>query len=228
MVAEGNKDEINKERNEEMNAKNSASDEKDNLEEEVAETLVSEGLNGSAEEDLETEVATQMAAEGLASDEDDLEAQMAVAMAEEIGESTSDEDNLEAQKAAAMGKDAERGGGLLDALSDREEEAVTHIKSVSFQQLDQSDENIDKSNIDRLMDVGLNLSVELGRKDMQIKEILNLGPGKIIELDKLAGEPVDLLVNGRLLAKGEVVVVDENFGVRITELIDPADRIKML
>ena len=63
---------------------------------------------------------------------------------------------------------------------------------------------------------------------MKIKEILNLGPGKIIELDKLAGEPVDLLVNGKLLAKGEVVVVDENFGVRITELIDPLDRIKML
>ena len=202
MVAKENKDEIN----EEVSAENSASDEKENLEEEVAETLVAEGLNGSSEGDLEAEMATQMAAESLASDENDLEAQMA----------------------AAMGKGTEGGEDLLDALSGREEEAATPVKSASFQQLDQSDENIDKGNINRLMDVGLNLSVELGRKDMQIKEILNLGPGKIIELDKLAGEPVDLLVNGRLLAKGEVVVVDENFGVRITELIDPVDRIKML
>ena len=224
MVAKENKDEIN----EEVSAENSASDEKENLEKEATETLVAEGLNGSSEEDLEAEMATQMAAEGLASDEDDLETQMSAAMAEEIDESTSDDDDLEAQMAAAMGKGTEGGEDLLDALSGREEEAATPVKSVSFQQLDQSDENIDKGNIDRLMDVGLNLSVELGRKDMQIKEILNLGPGKIIELDKLAGEPVDLLVNGRLLAKGEVVVVDENFGVRITELIDPVDRIKML
>jgi flagellar motor switch protein FliN/FliY len=63
---------------------------------------------------------------------------------------------------------------------------------------------------------------------MQIREILDLGPGKIIELDKLAGEPVDLLVNGKLLAKGEVVVVDENFGVRITDLINPKDRVRSL
>lgn len=216
MVAKENKDEIN----EEVSAENSASDEKENLEEEATETLVAEGLNGSSEEDLEAEMATQMAAESLASDEDDLETQMSAAMA--------DEDGLETQLAAAMGKDAEGSEDLLDAFSGSEEEAATPVKSVSFQQLDQSDENIDKGNIDRLMDVGLNLSVDIGRKDMQIKEILNLGPGKIIELDKLAGEPVDLLVNGRLLAKGEVVVVDENFGVRITELIDPVDRIKML
>ncbi|MCD6308993.1 MAG: flagellar motor switch protein FliN, partial [Candidatus Latescibacteria bacterium] len=82
--------------------------------------------------------------------------------------------------------------------------------------------------IERLMDVSLSLSVELGRKMIQIRDVLELGPGKIIELDKLAGEPVDLLVNGKLLAKGEVVVVDENFGVRITDLISPKDRVKSL
>ena len=102
------------------------------------------------------------------------------------------------------------------------------VEEVNFQPLMPSDESPSKDNIDRLMDVSLSLAVELGRKDMRIKEVLNLGPGKIIELDKLAGEPVDLLINGKLLAKGEVVVVDENFGVRITELIDPKDRIKML
>jgi len=67
--------------------------------------------------------------------------------------------------------------------------------------------------------VPLPVSIELGRTTMTIEDILNLGPGSIVELDKLAGEPVDLLVNYRMIAKGEVVVVDENFGIRITDLI---------
>jgi flagellar motor switch protein FliN/FliY len=70
------------------------------------------------------------------------------------------------------------------------------------------------------------LTVELGRTKMYIKDILGLGEGSIIELDKLAGEPVDLLVNGKLIAKGEVVVIDENFGVRVTDIVSPTDRLK--
>lgn len=77
-----------------------------------------------------------------------------------------------------------------------------------------------------LMDVQMSLTVELGRTKMYIKDILGLGEGSIIELDKLAGEPVDLLVNGKLIAKGEVVVIDENFGVRVTDIVSPTDRIK--
>ena len=76
------------------------------------------------------------------------------------------------------------------------------------------------------MDVQMSLTVELGRTKMYIKDILGLGEGSIIELDKLAGEPVDLLVNGKLIAKGEVVVIDENFGVRVTDIVSPTDRIK--
>ena len=72
----------------------------------------------------------------------------------------------------------------------------------------------------------MSLTVELGRTKMYIKDILGLGEGSIIELDKLAGEPVDLLVNGKLIAKGEVVVIDENFGVRVTDIVSPTDRIK--
>ncbi|RKX19163.1 MAG: hypothetical protein DRP26_03940, partial [Candidatus Zixiibacteriota bacterium] len=64
--------------------------------------------------------------------------------------------------------------------------------------------------------------------NMAIEDILNLGPGSVVELDKLAGEPVDLLVNNKLLAKGEVVVVDENFGLRVTSMISPQDRIRSL
>jgi flagellar motor switch protein FliN/FliY len=78
------------------------------------------------------------------------------------------------------------------------------------------------------LDVSLPVSIELGRTSMAIEDILCLGPGSVIELDKLAGEPVDLLVNDKLLAKGEVVVVDENFGLRVTSMISPQDRIRSL
>jgi flagellar motor switch protein FliN/FliY len=75
-------------------------------------------------------------------------------------------------------------------------------------------------NIDLIMDVPLEVTVELGRTSKSISEILDFGPGKIIELNKLAGEPIDVLVNGKNVAKGEVVVIEESFGVRITEIVN--------
>lgn len=80
-------------------------------------------------------------------------------------------------------------------------------------------------NMDLIQDVPLQVTVRLGKSRMTIKEILDLGEGSIIELDKLAGEPVDLLVNGKLVAKGEVVVIDENFGFRVKDIISPMERI---
>ncbi len=74
-------------------------------------------------------------------------------------------------------------------------------------------------NIDLIMDVPLEVTVELGRTSKSIKEILDFSPGTIIELDKLAGEPIDVLVNGKFVAKGEVVVIEESFGIRVTEII---------
>ncbi len=79
-----------------------------------------------------------------------------------------------------------------------------------------------------LMDIPLKVTVELGRTKQSIKEILELGAGSIIELDKLAGEPVDILVNEKLVAEGEVVVIDENFGVRVTDIVSQLDRIQHL
>ena len=76
-----------------------------------------------------------------------------------------------------------------------------------------------KENIDLIMDVPLEVTVELGRTSKTIKDILEFAPGTIIELNKIAGESVDVLVNGKNVAKGEVVVIEENFGVRITEII---------
>lgn len=82
--------------------------------------------------------------------------------------------------------------------------------------------------LDLLLDVPLELSVELGRARMSIQDLLNLSPGSVIELDKIAGEPLDLLVNGRLVARGEAVVVNDKFGVRITDIVSPSERIARL
>jgi flagellar motor switch protein FliN/FliY len=76
-----------------------------------------------------------------------------------------------------------------------------------------------KENINLIMDVPLDVTVELGRTTKSIQDILEFAPGTIIELDKLAGEPIDVLVNGKYVAKGEVVVIEESFGVRVTEII---------
>jgi len=112
----------------------------------------------------------------------------------------------------------------------REEEKVK-VQPVQFQEFDQSQraavstpsEFSDK--LELLLDVPLKVVVELGRAKMTLKQVLEMNIGSLIELDKLTGEPVDILVNGRLIAKGEVVVVDENFGVRITEIVTPKQRI---
>lgn len=86
----------------------------------------------------------------------------------------------------------------------------------------------DNPNLNLLLDIPLKVTVELGRTQKQIKDILELSQGSIVELDKLAGEPVDILVNNKLIAKGEVVVIDENFGVRVTDIVSQWDRIQKL
>ena len=83
-------------------------------------------------------------------------------------------------------------------------------------------------NIDLILDVPLDISVVLGRTKKSIQDILNLGTGSLIELDKLAEEPVEILVNGKQIALGEVVVVDENFGIRITNIVSSVERIKRI
>jgi flagellar motor switch protein FliN/FliY len=106
----------------------------------------------------------------------------------------------------------------------------TQVQNVQFGSFNESTglDNQSSGNINLLMDVTMDLTVELGRTKRSIKYILSMGEGTVLELDKLAGEPVDILVNGKLIARGEVVVIDENFGVRVTEIISPADRIQEL
>ncbi|MCA0969131.1 flagellar motor switch phosphatase FliY [Halobacillus litoralis] len=103
------------------------------------------------------------------------------------------------------------------------------IQSAEFQNFESVQlSNEEHRNLDMLMDIPLKVTVELGRTRRTIKEILELSAGSVIELDKLAGEPVDIHVNEKLMAKGEVVVIDENFGVRVTDILSPKDRLSKL
>jgi flagellar motor switch protein FliN/FliY len=104
----------------------------------------------------------------------------------------------------------------------------TNVQSVQFPNLMPQPTAQEAGNIGLIMDVFMEMTVELGRTRKLIKEILGMGEGTIIELDKLAGEPVDILVNHKLIAKGEVVVIDENFGVRVTEIVSPMERMSEL
>ena len=98
------------------------------------------------------------------------------------------------------------------------------VQSAQFTPLSSVPVQVNDANIGLILDVPLQVNVELGRTKKSIKDILDLTKGSIVELDKLAGEPVDIMVNGKYLAKGEVVVIDENFGVRITEIVSPLER----
>lgn len=84
--------------------------------------------------------------------------------------------------------------------------------------------DVDLSDLDMVLDVPVELSVEIGRTTMTIRETLEIGPGAIITLNKMTGEPVDLLVNGRRIARGEVVAIDEEFGLRVTQVVTPDQR----
>lgn len=101
-----------------------------------------------------------------------------------------------------------------------------------FKELDEEN-NKQKSDekgkgIEFLLDIPLTFKVELGRTRMLIKDLLQLGQGSVVELDKLAGEPMEILVNDKLIARGEVVVVNEKFGIRVTDILSPAERVRQL
>ena len=98
-----------------------------------------------------------------------------------------------------------------------------------FEQLDASGaRNQTRNDIDLVLDIPVQLTVELGRTKLPIRNLLHLAQGSVVELDGLAGEPMDVLVNGCLIAQGEVVVVNEKFGIRLTDVITPSERIKRL
>jgi flagellar motor switch protein FliN/FliY len=93
---------------------------------------------------------------------------------------------------------------------------------------DRSKDGKRERNLDLILDIPLKVTVELGRTKMVVSDLLNLGQGSVIELGKLAGEPMEVLVNDKLVARGEAVVVNEKFGVRLTDIISPAERVEQL
>ena len=107
--------------------------------------------------------------------------------------------------------------GDVDAIDDRlDNEATTPLPSGKT------------ANLDLILDIPLTVTVELGRSKMLINDLLQLGQGSVIELTKLAGEPLEVLVNQKLVARGEVVVVNEKFGVRLTDIVSPMERVQSL
>ena len=123
----------------------------------------------------------------------------------------------------------------LDEMQERDDSLDNVESLVSVEDLDDEikagDDSLNKlkvQNLDFILDIPLNVTVELGRTSVIIKDLLQLGQGSVLELDKLAGEPLEILVNGKLVAKGEVVVVNEKFGIRLTDIISPLERIETL
>lgn len=116
---------------------------------------------------------------------------------------------------------------LLRPDGDHEPNVPLEVRPASFPPLTPSDEEgAATRDIEFLEDISLEVAVELGRAVMSLRQVLGLAPGVVIELDKLAGEPVDMLVNGKLVGRGEVVIIEDMFGVRVTEIIPPSQRWK--
>jgi flagellar motor switch protein FliN/FliY len=107
-------------------------------------------------------------------------------------------------------------------------QAAVPAQSAKATNLDTPTDGDGQGNLDFILDIPMMLTVELGRSQMLINELLKLGRGSVIELSKLAGEPLDILANQRLIARGEVVVINEKYGIRITEIISPAERVERL
>ncbi|MGE5620315.1 MAG: flagellar motor switch protein FliN [Sphingomonadaceae bacterium] len=108
------------------------------------------------------------------------------------------------------------------------EDSAPQVNPAQFAAFDDLGQERQSNSIDLLLDVPLRISVVLGKTSMSIRDVLALGPGSVVELDKMAGEPVDIVANEKLIARGEVVVVDENFGVRVTDIVTLEKRLNSL
>ena len=154
-------------------------------------------------------------------------------VASETSDSAKDDDNLDwgdAFAEAAAGGDA----AAAKAMSEGDvssQQTAPEAASPSFNEFSRDSAPVaedHKDNLDFILELPLEISVELGRKKIQIKDLLKLGQGSVVELNKMAGEPAEIYVNHKLMAKGEVVVVNEKFGVKLSEIISQADRVKSL
>ncbi len=153
---------------------------------------------------------------------------------QETKEEISPEDLMKMwEEALKEASQAQREGDETTGLSEAKGEVIETKPSqasqpMTFKELSPARGAEPPQELDFILDLPLEVSVEIGRTKMQIKDLLKLTQGSIIELDRIAGEPVDIYVNGKLMAKGEVVVVNDRFGVRVTEIISAQDRVKRL
>ena len=149
----------------------------------------------------------------------------------------SDEDDLSAwgdalaeqADAEVDSSDADWGDALAEQQTSAEAMGAESISSAAFDELNAERGNSkDKVDLDVLMDIPVTLQLEIGRAKVSIRNLLSYTQGSVVEMDRLAGEPLDLLVNGTLIAHGEVVVINDKFGVRLTDVVSPQERIKKL
>jgi len=148
-------------------------------------------------------------------------------------EITSPEDQALADEwAAALEETGDAGQADIDALlgGDTGNTGAGRLPMEEFASSPRPKENVslEGPNLDVILDIPVNISMEVGSTEINIRNLLQLNQGSVIELDRLAGEPLDVLVNGTLIAHGEVVVVNEKFGIRLTDVISPSERIKKL
>ena len=145
---------------------------------------------------------------------------------------TQDDQALADEWAAALEETGDAGQADIDALlaADTGNHASNRLQMEEFGSMPKSNEQVtlDGPNLDVILDIPVSISMEVGSTDINIRNLLQLNQGSVIELDRLAGEPLDVLVNGTLIAHGEVVVVNEKFGIRLTDVISPSERIKKL
>ena len=149
-------------------------------------------------------------------------------------ENTSAEDQALADEwAAALEETGDVGQDDIDALLAADAASAPAGKRLAMEEFGSVPKNnepvsLDGPNLDVILDIPVSISMEVGSTDINIRNLLQLNQGSVIELDRLAGEPLDVLVNGTLIAHGEVVVVNEKFGIRLTDVISPSERIKKL
>ncbi|MCU1728105.1 flagellar motor switch protein FliN [Pseudomonas sp. 7P_10.2_Bac1] len=135
--------------------------------------------------------------------------------------------------AAALEETGDVGQADIDALlaaDEAKKPASNRLPMEEFGSVPRNNDpvSLDGPNLDVILDIPVSISMEVGSTDINIRNLLQLNQGSVIELDRLAGEPLDVLVNGTLIAHGEVVVVNEKFGIRLTDVISPSERIKKL
>jgi flagellar motor switch protein FliN/FliY len=138
-------------------------------------------------------------------------------------------EQLAAGAAAAAAEDDDAMADWASALAEQNDNAeVSATTAGVFQPLSKVEPTSTRNDIDMILDIPVQMTVELGRTKIAIRNLLQLAQGSVVELDGLAGEPMDVLVNGCLIAQGEVVVVNDKFGIRLTDIITPSERIRKL